>query len=533
MTRPAAAGQRVLLGLASCQSVKLLSGDIPGNTERKVAELAEEKILLQMKHITKTFPGVKALSDVSLEVKAGEVHALLGENGAGKSTLIKVLGGIYHADSGEIYINGEKKEINSVPDAEKSGIAIIHQELVLVPYMTVAENIFLGREIMKGKFVNRKEMEKRAQALLDEYHMHVSASDLLVNLTIAQQQMVEIVKAVSTDSKIIVMDEPTSSISDNEVEQLFGIIRNLTSRGVGIIYISHKMSELQQICDRVTVMRDGTKVGTKEVKTTSNDELIAMMVGRTLTSYYTRDFQTGGDVILRAEHISDGDMAKDVTFEARKGEILGFAGLVGAGRSEAMKVIFGLGKHRSGKVYLDGKEVKISSPVDAMKNGIALVPEDRKLDGLYMVQNIAYNTTIEVLETFMHGMNVDQKKEEEITQKYIDMLSIKTPSQEQKVGNLSGGNQQKVMIARWLATNPKILILDEPTRGVDVGAKAEIYAIMNELTKHGLTILMISSELPEIINMSDRVYVFSEGIVTGCLDHSEVSQEAIMKLAAS
>ena len=280
-------------------------------------------------------------------------------------------------------------------------------------------------------------------------------------------------------------------------------------------------------------MRDGTKVGTKEVKTTSNDELIAMMVGRTLTSYYTRDFQTGGDVILRAEHISDGDMAKDVTFEARKGEILGFAGLVGAGRSEAMKVIFGLGKHRSGKVYLDGKEVKISSPVDAMKNGIALVPEDRKLDGLYMVQNIAYNTTIEVLETFMHGMNVDQRKEEEITQKYIDMLSIKTPSQEQKVGNLSGGNQQKVMIARWLATNPKILILDEPTRGVDVGAKAEIYAIMNELTKHGLTILMISSELPEIINMSDRVYVFSEGVVTGCLDHSEVSQEAIMKLAAS
>ena len=293
------------------------------------------------------------------------------------------------------------------------------------------------------------------------------------------------------------------------------------------------MSELQQICDRVTVMRDGTKVGTKEVKTTSNDELIAMMVGRTLTSYYTRDFQTGGDVILRAEHISDGDMAKDVTFEARKGEILGFAGLVGAGRSETMRVIFGLGKHRSGKVYIDGKEVKINSPVDAMKNGIALVPEDRKLDGLYMVQDIAYNTTIEVLETFMHGMNVDQKKEEEITQKYIDMLSIKTPSQEQKVGNLSGGNQQKVMIARWLATNPKILILDEPTRGVDVGAKAEIYAIMNELTKHGLTILMISSELPEIINMSDSVYVFSEGIVTGCLDHSEVSQEAIMKLAAS
>lgn len=495
--------------------------------------MAEEKILLQMKNITKTFPGVKALDNVSVDVRAGEVHALLGENGAGKSTLIKVLGGIYHADSGEIFIDGQKVEINTVQDAEKNGISIIHQELVLVPYMTVAENIFLGKEIMSGRFVNRKAMEKKAQELLDEYHMHVNAGDLLVKLTIAQQQMVEIVKAVSTDAKIIVMDEPTSSISDNEVEQLFGIIRDLTSRGVGIIYISHKMSELQQICDRVTVMRDGTYVGTRDVKTTSNDELIAMMVGRQLTSYYTRDYQKGGEVILKAEHISDGDMAKDVSFEAKKGEILGFAGLVGAGRSETVKAIFGLGKHRSGKVYIDGKEVHISSPVDAMKHGLALVPEDRKLDGLYMVQDITYNTSIEVLGDFMHGISVDRKKEEEITQKYIDMLSIKTPSQAQRAGNLSGGNQQKVMIGRWLATRPKILILDEPTRGVDVGAKAEIYAIMNDLAKQGMTIIMISSELPEIINMSDRVYVFSEGVVTGCLDHSEVSQEAIMKLAAS
>lgn len=486
-----------------------------------------------MKHITKTFPGVKALDDVSVDVRAGEVHALLGENGAGKSTLIKVLGGIYHADSGEIYINGEKKVINSVPDAAANGISIIHQELVLVPYMTVAENIFLGREIMKGRFVNHKAMEQKAQELLDRYHMHVKAGDLLVKLTIAQQQMVEIVKAVSTDSKIIVMDEPTSSISDNEVDQLFGIIRSLTSQGVGIIYISHKMSELQQICDRVTVMRDGQTVGTRVVKETGNDELISLMVGRQLTNYYTRDFTKGGEVILKAEHISDGDMAKDVSFEARKGEILGFAGLVGAGRSETMKTIFGLAKHPAGKVYIEGKEVHIKTPVDAMKCGLALVPEDRKLDGLYMVQDIRYNTTIEILKDFMHGISVDSKKEEEITDKYIKMLSIKTPSQQQRAGNLSGGNQQKVMIARWLATKPKILILDEPTRGVDVGAKAEIYSIMNDLAKAGMTILMISSELPEIINMSDRVYVFSEGVVTGCLDHSEVSQEAIMKLAAS
>ena len=492
-----------------------------------------EEYLLEMKGIHKRFPGVIALNNVSLTVKAGEVHALLGENGAGKSTLIKVLGGIYIAEEGEIFIEGKKVSIDSVKASHENGVAIIHQELVLVPHMTVAENIFLGREPMKGKFVDSKKMTEDAQILLDTYQMNIHAGTLVERLTIAQKQMVEIVKAISFHSKILVMDEPTSSISDKEVDFLFETMRGLTSRGVGIIYISHKMSELEQICDRVTVMRDGEYVGTRVVKETNKDELIAMMVGRELTNYYTRDFLEPGEVILKCNHISDGKMAKDASFEVRKGEIVGFAGLVGAGRSEVMKCIFGLTKNYKGEVEIEGSKVHIHNPIEAMKYGLALVPEDRKLEGLYKVQSVRYNSTIEVLGDFIKGIFVDGAKEEAITQKYIDMLSTKTPTQEQLIGNLSGGNQQKVIIGRWLATNPKILILDEPTRGVDVGAKSEIYAIMNELVKQGMSIIMISSELPEIINMSDRIYVMSEGNITGCLSRDEVSQEAIMKLAAN
>lgn len=490
------------------------------------------QVLLKMQNIHKKFPGVYALKDVNYELHAGEVHALLGENGAGKSTLIKVLGGIYIADQGEIYIDGKKVEIKGVKDAQANGISIIHQELVLVPYMTVAENIFLGRETGSGILVDRKSMTKDAQALLDAYDMDINASTLVKDLTIAQQQMVEIVKAVSYNSKILVMDEPTSSISDKEVAGLFEIMRTLTAKGVGIVYISHKMSELEEICDRVTVMRDGEYVGTKVVKETTKDELIAMMVGRELTNYYTRDYLEPGEEILRCEHISDGEMVQDASFKVHRGEIIGFAGLVGAGRSEAMKAVFGLTPGSKGDVYVKGEKVNITSPVEAMKYGIALVPEDRKMEGLYKVQSVRYNSTIEVLSDFIHGVTVDGNKERAITQKYIDLMSTKTPSQEQVIGNLSGGNQQKVMIGRWLATNPEILILDEPTRGVDVGAKSEIYAIMNELVKKGISIIMISSELPEIINMSDRIYVMAEGRVAGCLSHEEVTQESIMQLAA-
>ena len=491
-----------------------------------------DNIILRMKKITKTFPGVKALSNVDLELKEGEVHALLGENGAGKSTLIKVLGGIYHADSGEIEINGKNVKINSVQDAEANGIAIIHQELVLVPYMSVAENIFLGRELGAGITVNLKAQEKEAQAVLDRLGMDIDARSLVKDLSIAKQQMVEITKAVATNSKILVMDEPTSSISEKEVDNLFKIMRDLTSHGVGIIYISHKMSELQEICDRVTVMRDGEYVGTKVVKETSRDDLIAMMVGRQLTSYYERDFLEPGEEVLRVENINDNKRVFNVSFNLKKGEIVGFAGLVGAGRSETMQAIFGLTKGSTGDVYINGKKVDIKSPIDAMKNGLVMVPESRKEQGLYLIQDVRYNTTIEILDQFIKNLNVNTKKESEVTQKYIDMMSTKTPSQQQVIGNLSGGNQQKVLIGRWLATDPQILILDEPTRGIDVGAKAEIYAIMNNLLKQGVSIIMISSEMPEIINMSDRVYVMAEGRIAGCIDHEEISQEAIMKLAA-
>ena len=491
-----------------------------------------DNIILRMKNISKRFPGVYALKNVDFELKRGEVHALLGENGAGKSTLIKVLGGIYHAEEGEIEIEGKNVSITSVQDAEENGIAIIHQELVLVPYMSVAENIYLGREAGSGIFVDRSEMTKSAQKILDDLGMDIDARSLVKDLPIAKQQMVEITKAVSVNSKILVMDEPTSSISDKEVENLFKIMRDLTKKGVGIVYISHKMSELDEICDRVTVMRDGEYVGTKNVKETAKDELIAMMVGRTLTNYYVRDYGEPGEEILKVKDLSDGDKVKGVDFNVRKGEIVGFAGLVGAGRSETMQAIFGLAKEVTGEIYINGNKVEIHNPEEAIKHGLALVPESRKEQGLYLVQSVKYNTTIEVLKEFIGKFRVNDKRETEITQEYIDLMSTKTPSQAQKIGNLSGGNQQKVMIGRWLATKPKVLILDEPTRGIDVGAKSEIYAIMNNLVKTGVSIIMISSELPEIINMSDRVYVMAGGVVRGCINHEEISQENIMHLAA-
>ena len=491
--------------------------------------------LLEMKNICKSFPGVKALQGVDFQLKAGEVHALLGENGAGKSTLIKVLGGIYHPEEGQIFINGRETAITSVNRARDNGISIIHQELVLVPHMTVAENIFLGREPV-GKFgINYVRMGREAQKMLDTFDLGISAESLIADLSIAQQQLVEIVKAISFNCRILVMDEPTSSISDKEVEHLFEIMRDLVSKGVGIIYISHKMSELNIVCDRVSVLRDGIYVGTCVVSETPRDILINMMVGRELNRYYTRDHVKSSEVVLKCKNLDDAKKrlkrVDHVSFEVRKGEIVGFAGLVGAGRSETMHCLFGLTRGSTGEVYIEGKRVQINSAVDAMRHGISLVPEDRKLEGLYHLQSVRFNSTIEVLHEFISHLRVNEEREAEITQQFIDKMHTKTPSQYQTVTNLSGGNQQKVMIGRWLATSPKLLILDEPTRGVDVGAKAEIYEIMNELTKQGVSIIMISSELPEIINMADRVYVMCEGKVTGCIDYEDLSQEAIMKLA--
>ena len=492
----------------------------------------DENILV-LRDVCKTFPGVKALDHVDFDVKKGEVLALAGENGAGKSTLMKILSGSYTRDCGTIEFCGKPAEIHNPRDAERLGLSIIYQELNVLQGLSVAENIFIGRQPKKKNgLVDWAKMNKDAEELFQQLHIEMDVRRKVLGMSIAQQQMVEIVKAISYNSKILVMDEPTSSISDKEVAFLFKTMRSLTSKGVGIIYISHKMSELEEICDRVTVMRDGEYVGTEVVKNTTKDALIAMMVGRELTNYYTRDFEEHEEVIMRCEGISDGELAENVSFELRKGEILGFAGLVGAGRSEVMKSIFGLMPKSTGDIYLEGKKVTINSPIDAMKNGIALVPENRKLEGLYLVQSVRFNSTIEVLNEFIKGIFVDNSKEREITQEYIDKMATKTPSQEQAIGNLSGGNQQKVLIGRWLATHPKILILDEPTRGVDVGAKSEIYAIMNKLAKQGMSIIMISSELPEILGMSDRIYIMAHGKMRGCISHKEATQESVMMLAA-
>jgi ribose transport system ATP-binding protein len=489
-----------------------------------------ETVLLEMNHVRKEFPGVVALQDVSLQLRAGEVHALLGENGAGKSTLIKVLGGIYSPNGGEIRINGKPVVINSVQDAHDNGISVIHQELVLVPHMTVAENIFLGREPVKGHTVDFKKMNADVKEILDSFELEIGPDEKVSSLTIAQQQMVEIIKALSFNAKILVMDEPTSSLSEKDVGFLFDTIRKLKGQGVGIIYISHRMSELKQITDRITVIRDGAYIGTKDTAA-ANDELIAMMVGRQLTNYYTRDFGTPGEAVLEVKNISDGKLLKDVSFTLRKGEILGFAGLVGAGRSELVKTIFGLWPQITGDILVNGRKTAIHNPEEAMALGLVLVPESRKLEAIYPEMSVMFNITLKTIKEFIKGVFVDSEKERAITREQVDNMAIKTPSYGQTVGNLSGGNQQKVVIGRWLATKPKILILDEPTKGVDVGAKAEIYAIMNELVKQGVSIIMISSELPEVVNMADRVIVMSAGRVTACLPREELSQEKIMKCA--
>lgn len=488
--------------------------------------------LLEMKNIHKRFPGVYALRNVNFELRAGEVHGLLGENGAGKSTLMKVLAGIYDVDEGEIYIDGRKVEINDVKDSQKAGVSIIHQELVLVPYMSVAENIFSGREpVGKLGFVKKDEMLAQAQRLLDSFDLGIDASRLVADLNIAQRQMVEIARAISFNSKILVMDEPTSSLTEKEVEFLFKTIESLKAKGVGIVYISHRMAELFRITDRITVMRDGQYIGTRVTKETNVDELISMMVGRELTDYYHRTFHELGEVALEVKNLTRNGVFKDVSFNLRKGEILGFSGLVGAGRSEIMKAIFGLDPIDSGEIYIEGKKVEIKSPRDAMNLGIALVPENRKDEGLILKSSVGYNMTLRVLDEFIKFIRVNRAKENEIIDTYVQELGIKTPSRSQSVANLSGGNQQKVVIAKWLAAKPKILILDEPTRGVDVGAKAEIYAIMNNLVQTGVSIIMISSELPEIINMSDRVAVVHNGSIKGILNKDELSQEKIMHLA--
>ncbi|WP_066687323.1 sugar ABC transporter ATP-binding protein [Christensenella intestinihominis] len=497
----------------------------------------ENEYYLEMSGISKTFPGAKVLDSIEFNVKAGEVRALMGENGAGKSTLIKILGGIYDMDHGQgtIRINGQEARIDTVQDAQRYGIGIIHQEISLADNMTIADNLFMGKEIKGGTLLNDREMIRRSQAILEEMGLDVDARTRVRDLSIAKQQMVEISRALLSNAKIIVMDEPTSSLTKTEIDQLFLQIKNLKKSGIAIIYISHRMDEIFEIADSISILRDGKMIGTDTVENLTQDKVISMMVGRELSEIFKRDGKIEvGEVCLEVKHYSNKKI-NDINFSLRKGEIVGFAGLVGAGRTELARAIFGIDKVDSGELYISGERVNIQNAQDAIRHGIGYVPEDRKTEGLFLMHTIKYNTSIVVLEKFIKNVGVDKKYENRLAGKYADALSIKMTSPEQKVQFLSGGNQQKVVLGKWMAADPDIFILDEPTRGVDVGAKAEIYQLIYGLAKQGKAVMLISSEMEEIINLSDRIVVMHEGSVTGILDNNETSrakQEEIMWFAS-
>lgn len=494
---------------------------------------------LEMIDINKTFPGGKVLNNVNLKIKLGEVRALMGENGAGKSTLINILGGIYQKDKnqGQIIINGQKVEVNTVQDAKKYGISIIHQEICLADNMSVADNIFMGCEILKPIkcFLNDKEMYRKAQDIVDEMEMDIDVREKVGNLSIAKQQMIEICKAILVDAKLIVMDEPTSSLTNTEIEQLFYQIEKLRKANIAIIYISHRMDEIFRISDSITVLRDGCLIGTDEAKNLNTNKIIEMMVGRDIDKYKRRNNDINvGKTCLSVKNLSNKKL-KNVSFSIKEGEILGFAGLVGAGRTELARAIFGIDTINSGEIYIEDNKVNIREALDAIEYGIGYVPESRKEEGLFLNDSIKYNMTISILEKFIRFIMVNKWKESEIVSNYTNKLSIKMASPNQEIKYLSGGNQQKVVLGKWLATNPKILILDEPTRGIDIGAKTEIYRLIYEMAKQGVAIILISSEMEEIINLSTRVIVMSEGRVSGEfseLDMETVTQEKIMWYAA-
>jgi len=487
-------------------------------------------IVLEMMNIEKSFPGVKALQDVSISLHQGMVLSVVGENGAGKSTLIKILSGLYKMDSGKILINGEEVEINRPKDAELHGISVIHQELNLFPNMSIAENIFVGREFSKHIFYDNKTTNIEAKKYLEAVGLEVDVTTLVKDLTIAQRQMVEIAKALSIQSKVIVMDEPTSSLTKWETEILLDIVKKLKQRGTSVIYISHKLNEVFEISDRIVVLRDGKYVGTLNEGEFSEDKLITMMVGRSFEDFYEKISLKPKEIVLEARNIKVGNFVRDASFFVRSGEVLGFAGLVGAGRSELLSAIFGIGSIDKGEVFVSGEKVTINHPVKAIELGLGLVPEDRALQGLILGMTVRENITLANLREVSHLGVIKRELEEAIAIEYIEKLSIRTPSSNQQARYLSGGNQQKSVLAKWLATSPKVLILDEPTRGVDVGAKKEIYNLMNKLVSSGVAIIMISSELPEIIGMSDRIIVMHEGEVKGELLQKEATQEKIMTM---
>jgi inositol transport system ATP-binding protein len=489
-------------------------------------------VIARMENISKSFPGVKALSDVHFTVRRGTIHALMGENGGGKSTLMKILNGMYTADSGQITFKGQPVTIDSTHTALDLGISMIHQELSPIPHMTVAENIFLGREPL-GRFglIDKRKLNADARALLNRLEIDVSPTALMKDLSVANTQMVEIAKAISYDASLIIMDEPTSAITEHEVAHLFSIIRSLKDKGVTIIYITHKMDEVFQIADDITVLRDGKHIATVLASETDRDRLISMMVGRELTELFPKEAAPIGEVVLSVRNLTRKDIVEGVSFDLRRGEILGIAGLMGAGRTEVMEGIFGVHKLDAGEIVIKGKPVRINSPADAIKHGLALLTEDRRLTGIMAVLPVRDNMTIASLRNFEKRGLLDGRLIETTCHGEKKRLDIKTPSMDQLIKLLSGGNQQKVLVSRWLLTSPDILILDEPTRGIDVGAKAEIHRLMCKLAQAGKAIIMISSELPEILGMSDRIMVMHEGRVGGVFSRQDATQMAIMQAA--
>ena len=486
--------------------------------------------ILKMTNIIKEFPGVKALDGVNLELYEGKVMALMGENGAGKSTLMKILSGVYKKDGGQIFYNGVEEDIKGPKDATKKGIAIIHQELNLIKDLSIGENIFLGREFKKGFRVDFNKLHEEGDKLLKKLNVNRSSRDLVEKLSLGEQQMVEIAKALSLDAKIIIMDEPTDALTDKETESLFNVINELKNEGKALVYISHRLKEIFEICDYITVLRDGKYVGSESLDNLDEDKMIEMMVGRKLTDQFPRLDTKKGDTVLKVENLCN-EYIEDVSFEVKAGEILGISGLMGAGRTELAKTIYGHFRKTNGKIYVKNREINNKSAKDGLKNRIAYVSEDRKGDGLILDLSVKENMAISSLNRMSSFFKIDKKKELARVQDYIGRMRIKTPSENQLVRNLSGGNQQKIAIAKALMTHPDVLILDEPTRGVDVGAKKEIYDLINEFKSQGKAVIMISSEMPEILGLSDRILVLSQGRITGEFDIESATQEAILKCA--
>ncbi|WP_273124427.1 sugar ABC transporter ATP-binding protein [Bacillus weihaiensis] len=491
------------------------------------------KPIVEMKNISKAFSGNRVLENVDFEIRSGEVHALMGENGAGKSTLMKILTGIYQRDSGSVYLKGEEVHFKDAKQAEESGISVIHQELNIIPHLSVTDNMFLGKELTVGRFriIKQKEMRRKTKEYLQQLGIEIDPDKEAGELSVGQQQMIEIARAVAAKSEVLIMDEPTAALTDREIEALFKVIMRLKEQGVGIVYISHRMEEIFQVCDRISVLRDGEFIGVKEIPKTNFDEIVKMMVGRQLGERFPTRQTTLGAERLKVEQLTCKGVFEDISFSVREGEVLGVAGLMGAGRTEIMEAIFGYRSYQSGRIVIDGNDVKMKNPYEAIKQGIGFVTEDRKGEGLVVDLSVRENFSLTNLDRISSKQVIASSKEEEFVDELIEKLHVKTASRELSVKSLSGGNQQKIVIGKWLGTNPKILILDEPTRGVDVGAKKEIYQLINQLTQEGVAIVMVSSELPEILGMSDRVLVIHEGKVSAMIPIKEANQEKIMQAA--